>query len=72
MSVDVQNELATMEEAIGVLLDHMAPSKVARVLAAWQIGTGDYLKLREKLFEGESVEKLFKQAEALETNASDV
>lgn len=50
-----------MEEAIGVLLDHMPPSKVARVLAAWQVGTGDYLKMRDKLFQGETIETLSKR-----------
>lgn len=69
MNIRVENELATIEEAISVLMEHMPPSKVARVLAAWQIGTGDYLKIREKLFDGESVESLFKKAKALETSA---
>ena len=65
------NELATTEEAISLLMDHMSPSKMAHVLAAWQIGTGDYLKVHEKLFEEETVEALFKKATALEKNASD-
>ncbi len=66
MSVTVETEQATIEEAIKVLMEHMPPSKVARVLAALQIGTGDYLTLREKLFEGETVESLFEKARAVE------
>ena len=68
MSINVENELATIEEAISVLLEHMPPSKVARVLAAWQIGKGDYLDLREKLFAGETIESLVDKAKALEAN----
>lgn len=66
MNISVENELATIEEAITLLMEHMPPSKVARVLAAWQVGTGDYLKAREKLFAGETIEGLFKKAKALE------
>jgi hypothetical protein len=68
MNIRVENELATIEEAISLLMEHMPPSKVARILAAWQIGTGDYLKVRERLFEGETVEGLFKKAQTLEAH----
>jgi hypothetical protein len=48
-------------EAIEVLFKHLPPSKVARALAAWKVGQGDYLTSREKLFAGESVDTLFKE-----------
>jgi hypothetical protein len=67
MTIRVENEIATMEEAISLLMQHMPASKVARLLAAWQIGTGDYLKTREELFTGETVESLFESARARET-----
>jgi hypothetical protein len=66
MSVHVENEVATMEEAITLLMQHMPASKVARVLAAWQIGRGDYLQIREKLFAGETVEGLYERVQASE------
>ena len=66
MSVHVENEVATMEEAITLLMQHMPASKVARVLAAWQIGRGDYLQIREKLFAGETVEGLYQRVQASE------
>ena len=62
MSVTVPNESATAAEAIEVLLERLPASKVARVLSSWQIGQGDYLKLREELFAGETVESLYQAA----------
>ena len=69
MSFTVEPEQATIEEAIRVLMEHMPPSKVARVLAAWQIGKGEYVDTREKLFEGETVDSLFNKARELERSA---
>jgi hypothetical protein len=62
MSVTVQNESATTAEAIEVLMERMPASKVVRLLSSWQIGQGDYLKLRDELFAGETVDSLFDQA----------
>ena len=62
MSVTVPNESATTAEAVQVLLERLPASKVARVLSSWQIGQGDYLKLRDELFAGESVQMLFDKA----------
>ena len=62
MSVKVPNESATTAEAVEVLMERMPASKVTRLLSSWQIGQGDYLKLREELFAGETVESLYKAA----------
>lgn len=59
-TVDVPSEAATTGEAVELLIDGMSPSKVARVLSSWQIGHGDYTRLRAELFEGESVETLIR------------
>jgi hypothetical protein len=64
MSLIVQNESATTAEAVEVLMEHLPASKVARLLSSWQIGQGDYLKLRQELFAGETVETLYQQASA--------
>lgn len=66
MSITVDNELATIEEATAILLDKMSASKVARLLATLQVGTGDYVKTRDQLFAGETVDSLFEQAKAAE------
>jgi hypothetical protein len=52
MNVRVQNESATAAEAVEVLMERLPASKVARLLSSWQIGRGDYLKLRDELFAG--------------------
>jgi len=62
MSVTVQNESATTAEAVEVLMERLPASKVARLLSSWQIGQGDYLKMRDELFAGESVDSLFEKA----------
>ena len=36
MSITVENELATIEEATAILLEKMPASKVARLLAIWR------------------------------------
>jgi hypothetical protein len=64
MSVTVQNESATTAEAVEVLMEHLPASKVVRLLSSWQIGQGDYLRLRDELFAGETVDSLFDKAES--------
>ena len=65
MKVPAEAELSTIEEAITILLDQMPASKVARLLATLQVGTGDYGKTRDQLFAGETVDSLFNQANAV-------
>ena len=66
MSITVENELATIGEAIAILLEKMPVSKVARLFATLQVGSGDYVKTRDQLFAGETVDSLFEQAKATE------
>jgi hypothetical protein len=47
-----------IHEAITVLLKHIEPAKVAKFLAARPITGSDYLKVRERLFAGETVDSL--------------
>ena len=58
MSILVQNESANTAEAVEVLMERMPASKVARLLSSWQIGQGDYLKVRDELFTNETVDSL--------------
>jgi hypothetical protein len=62
MKPSLPSDVEIAKEALSVLMEHMPASKVARLLSALQIGDGDYLKLREELFAGETVESLFKKA----------
>jgi hypothetical protein len=68
MSVTVQNESATTAEAIEVLMERLPASKVARLLSSWQIGQGDYLKLRDELFADETVDSLLDKENAPDGN----
>jgi hypothetical protein len=67
MSITVENELATIEEAITILLEKMSPAKVALLLSNLRVGAGDYAKAREQLFAGGTVATLFDEARRLET-----
>jgi len=60
--VKVQNESATPAEALEILTERLPASKIARLLSSWQIGQGDYLKLRDDLFTSETVEQLYQKA----------
>jgi hypothetical protein len=66
MSIVVESEQETVQEAMDILLKRMPASKVARLLLAWQVGSGNYTIARRKLFAKESVESLFEKARALE------
>jgi len=62
MSITVENELATIEEATAILLEKMSPAKVALLLANLRVGAGDYAKDRDQVFANETVETLFDEA----------
>jgi len=64
MTVKVMREQEVLREAVDVLWEHLRPAKVVRLWAAWQMGEGDYLALRDQLFEGESVATLFEKVRA--------
>jgi hypothetical protein len=57
--IQVNSEQQVLQEGLQVLLSNMEPSKVARFWAACNMGGGDYLKLKDKLFAQESVESLY-------------
>jgi N-dimethylarginine dimethylaminohydrolase len=58
MTVRVIREQDVLQEATEVLLQHLTPAKVARFLAAAQVGGGDYLAIRAQVFAGETVATL--------------
>lgn len=61
MTVHVLSEREITLEAAQVLIQHMSPSKAARFWASWQVGEGDYLAIREQLFQKETVSSLYDQ-----------
>jgi len=59
--VHVLSERQINLEVAQVLMRHMSPSKATRFWASWQVGEGDYLAIREQLFQKETVSALYKQ-----------
>ncbi|MEB3148191.1 MAG: hypothetical protein VKL60_04120 [Sphaerospermopsis sp.] len=59
MKIKVINEQKNMQEVIQVLLTHLEPSKVLKFWAACNLGEGDYLQTKEKLFAEETVASLY-------------
>lgn len=57
--IQVKNEQQVLQEGLQILLSNMEPSKVARFWAACNLGSGDYLRLKDDLFEQESVASLY-------------
>jgi hypothetical protein len=66
MSIIVESEQETVQEAMDILLKRMPAAKVARLLSAWQVGSGNYTVTRRKFFAKETVDSLFEKARALE------
>lgn len=60
-TVHVLSERQINLEVAQVLMQHMSPSKATRFWASWQVGEGDYLAIREQLFQKETVSALYKQ-----------
>jgi hypothetical protein len=61
MTVRVPGEAEVLREVSQVLVQHLAPAKVARFWASWQAGHSAYLQWRDKLFEEESVATLYEK-----------
>jgi hypothetical protein len=57
--IQVKSEQQVLQEGLQILLSNMEPSMVARFWAACNVGSGDYLKLKDELFAQESVASLY-------------
>ncbi|MGC1377015.1 MAG: hypothetical protein WA821_12360 [Anaerolineales bacterium] len=65
-TIHVPSERQIIQEAAQVLMQHMSPAKATRFWASWQVGEGDYLKIRKQLFGKETVASLYAQVEAFQ------
>ena len=63
MSIHVTSERQVIQEAVQVLIQHMSPANATRFWASWQAGEGNYLLIREQLFDKETVPTLYQQIE---------
>ena len=66
MKINIVRDPAIIEEALQVLSQHLEPSKLMRFLAVCNLDSVDYLNLKEKLFEGETVDSLYEKIKTLE------
>jgi len=57
--IQVNSEQQVLQEGLQILLSNMEPSKVARFWAACNMGSGDYLKLKDEICAQESVASLY-------------
>ena len=64
MTIKVMNEQQVLQEAMEVLMTHLEPSKVLKFWSACKLGKGDYLQLKDKVFEKETVASLYEEIKA--------
>ena len=64
MAVKVMTDQEIIKEATEVLIERLGPGKMARFWAAWRVGAGDYMAIRDQLFAGESVQTLYEKVQA--------
>jgi len=58
-----------LREAEEVLRAHLGPAKATRFWITWSGGTGDYLRMKETLFKGETVDALYEKIQGLKSGA---
>ena len=66
MTMKLVSSQQVHQEAMEILFTHLSPSKMARLLASWQRDDSDYVKMKDKLFTEETVDRVYRQAKELE------
>ncbi|NEQ40614.1 MAG: hypothetical protein F6K40_32055 [Okeania sp. SIO3I5] len=61
MKTRTTKEKQVIQEALLILKDHLEPLKFFQFVAACNLGEGDYLEFRDKLFENETHESLYQK-----------
>lgn len=61
MKVKPINDEQLLQEAFDVLMTHLGPSKALKFWSNCQLGGGDYLKFKDQLFAGETVDSLYEK-----------
>ncbi|WP_414589823.1 hypothetical protein [Scytonema sp. PCC 10023] len=64
MKIKVIREQQVLQEGMQVLMTHLEPSKVLKFWTVCKLGEGDYLKLKQQLFEKETVASLYEKIKA--------
>ncbi len=68
MKTKIVSEHEVFREASDILLKYMEPAKLVRFWALLQWNS-DYTAIRDKLFQGETVESLYQQIETFQQNS---
>ncbi|MGB7444994.1 MAG: hypothetical protein WA919_28320 [Coleofasciculaceae cyanobacterium] len=71
MTIKVINDQQALQDGLEVLIAHLEPAKLARFIAACQLGEGDYLKIKDKLFAKETVASLYEKVKAYQDSMID-
>jgi hypothetical protein len=71
MTATVQSERELMREVAQVLLEHLAPNKLARFWVTMQLGQGNYIEWRDAVFGEETVETLCAAVHAYQEQSKD-
>ncbi|NEP83526.1 MAG: hypothetical protein F6K39_38595 [Okeania sp. SIO3B3] len=61
MKTRTTKEKQVIQEALLILKDHLDPLKFFQFVAACNLGSGDYLEFKDKLFEDETHESLYQK-----------
>ena len=72
MTTEVLREQDILSEAAKVLIEHLEPEKVVRFWASWQVGKGDYLQMRQEIFQADDLDALYKKALAYQKEHSPI
>lgn len=69
--IQINSEQQVLQEGFQILLSSMEPSKFARFCAAWGASSSDYLKIKDELFDQESVSGLYTKISAFQGSKHD-
>lgn len=61
MKINLNTDQQIIEEAFSILIKNLPPSQVSRFWAICHLDSGDYSKLKDQLFTGETVDSLYEK-----------
>ena len=70
MKTKTLSEQNVVHEAMTILLENLAPAKIAKFLASRAVAAQDYVAERERLFAGETVTSLSRKIHAFEKHGA--
>ncbi len=66
MKINLHDDRQIIEEVFNVLIEHIDTSKVVRFMEICNLSNQNYSLLKEKLFQGETVDSLYEKIKASE------